>query len=261
MARIQGLVGGISGKMGNAVFRQRYGETVLTQYQPHVANPNTDGQVEQRAKFKLISQLAAVLSDFTAIPRRGAVSGRNTFSKINLPAASATSVGGKLVSVSLNALDVKLTDSSIDAPSINVIPQPSEITVNGVGTLPVTHRPARQGRNPRTGSNPRVCLTLVSLGNNSNGQQPVVVGYTEAACEPDNGRFAHTFEYSISPDEKVCVYAYELMDVGQGVSERYDNLLAKVDRDEPLYFLELAGSVNFDGILISDTAAAITSLS
>lgn len=84
MAKIQGLVGGLSGKMGNAVFRQRYGETVVSQYQPVVSNPNTPAQQNARAAFKLITQLSAIM-----------------------------------------------------APAM--------------GTLGVINRPARQGRNPRTG--------------------------------------------------------------------------------------------------------------
>lgn len=62
MAKIQGLVGGLSGKMGNAVFRQRYGETVVSQYQPVVSNPNTPAQQNARAAFKLITQLSAIMA-------------------------------------------------------------------------------------------------------------------------------------------------------------------------------------------------------
>lgn len=62
MAKIQGLVGGISGKMGNAVFRQRAGQTIVAQYQPVVSNPNTPAQQNARAAFKLITQLAAIMS-------------------------------------------------------------------------------------------------------------------------------------------------------------------------------------------------------
>lgn len=62
MAKIQGLVGGLSGKMGNAVFRQRYGQTIVAQYQPVVSNPNTEPQQNARAAFKLITQLSAIMA-------------------------------------------------------------------------------------------------------------------------------------------------------------------------------------------------------
>lgn len=62
MARIQGLIGGLSGKMGNAVFRQRYGQTIVAQYQPVVSNPNTQAQQNARAAFKLITQLSAIMA-------------------------------------------------------------------------------------------------------------------------------------------------------------------------------------------------------
>lgn len=47
--------------MGSAVFRVRRGEQIVAQYNPIVKNPNTKGQQETRAKFKLLSQLGAVL--------------------------------------------------------------------------------------------------------------------------------------------------------------------------------------------------------
>lgn len=46
-----GLVGGQSGKFGNAVFYQRGGQTIGRVYQPVVANPNTARQQLSRAKF------------------------------------------------------------------------------------------------------------------------------------------------------------------------------------------------------------------
>lgn len=81
MAKIQGLVGGLSGKMGNAVFRQRYGETIVAQYQPVVSNPNTPAQQTARAAFKLITQLSAVMAPAygtLGVITRPARQGRNT---------------------------------------------------------------------------------------------------------------------------------------------------------------------------------------
>lgn len=59
---MQGITGKLSGKMGAAVFRVREGQQIVTQYNPIVKNPNSDGQQSQRAKFKLMSQLAAIMA-------------------------------------------------------------------------------------------------------------------------------------------------------------------------------------------------------
>lgn len=91
MATIQGIAGGLSGKMGSVVFRQRGGQTVASQYQPKVANPRTEGQNAARAKFKLMSQLAAIMErgigtmGATERPARGKETPRNRFFQLNYP--------------------------------------------------------------------------------------------------------------------------------------------------------------------------------
>lgn len=64
MAKIVGLVGTMSGRVGNMVFSKMNGKTIARSYQPQVANPNSLAQVETRSKLKLASQYAAALGDF-----------------------------------------------------------------------------------------------------------------------------------------------------------------------------------------------------
>ena len=96
MARLEGITGGLSGKMGSAVFRQSGGKTIASQYQPIVKNPNTGGQQNTRAAFKLMSQLAAVMKDgfgtmgINERPARGRMSQRNAFFKLNFPLVQVT---------------------------------------------------------------------------------------------------------------------------------------------------------------------------
>lgn len=91
MAIMQGITGKISGKMGSAVFRVRNGAQVVTQYNPIVKNPDSAGQQEARAKFKLLSQLGAIMeSGFgtMAVTKRAgksAPSQRNAFMQLNYP--------------------------------------------------------------------------------------------------------------------------------------------------------------------------------
>lgn len=84
MARIQGLTGKMSGKMGSVVFRVRQGEQIVTQYNPIVKNPNTEAQSTQRVAFKLMSQVAAAMaSAIINRPARQGQSARNSFVQQN----------------------------------------------------------------------------------------------------------------------------------------------------------------------------------
>lgn len=72
-----------SGKLGNMVVASVAGETIARDYNPNVANPNTNLQVGQRSRFKLASQVSAALAPVIAIPRQGLKSARNLFVKKN----------------------------------------------------------------------------------------------------------------------------------------------------------------------------------
>lgn len=86
--KLNGFVGKGSGRLGSAVFTVRGGEQIVRQYTPNVANPNTAAQKTQRAKFKLLSQLAAIVSDGLLFPKVGNVSRRNAFVSANMPAVT-----------------------------------------------------------------------------------------------------------------------------------------------------------------------------
>lgn len=48
------------GRSGGQVYRVRNGEQIVSSYQPAVANPKTDAQLMQRAKFNLMTKLNAL---------------------------------------------------------------------------------------------------------------------------------------------------------------------------------------------------------
>lgn len=116
MAIMQGITGKLSGKMGSAVFRVREGAQVVAQYNPVVKNPNTEGQQSSRAAFKLMSQLAAVMSpgfgtmSVTKRGGRGTPSKRNAFFGLNYGlVTTADTAQGVVASVPMEQL--KLTSS------------------------------------------------------------------------------------------------------------------------------------------------------
>lgn len=82
--KLNGFVGKGTGKLGASVFAISGGEQIVRQYNPKVSNPNTDAQVEQRAKLKLMSQLAADLALSIGFQKKGLVSARNQFISANI---------------------------------------------------------------------------------------------------------------------------------------------------------------------------------
>lgn len=113
---MQGITGKLSGKMGSAVFRVREGQQVVTQYNPIVKNPNTEGQQTQRAKFKLMSQLAAIMSpgfgtmSVTTRKAKGKPSQRNAFTQLNFPLVEVTA-DDQEVTAKIPMEQLKLTSS------------------------------------------------------------------------------------------------------------------------------------------------------
>lgn len=88
--KLNGFVGKGSGKLGSSVFAISGGEQIVREYNPRVANPNTDAQVAQRAKFKLMSQLAAALAPALAFKKMRLESARNQFVAKNIGLCSVS---------------------------------------------------------------------------------------------------------------------------------------------------------------------------
>lgn len=84
MAKIYGIAGNVVGKIANQVYAVVKGVNVVRQYNASPANPQTSAQVAQRAKLKLMSQIAAAMAPAIAFPRVGLVSSRNAFTKANI---------------------------------------------------------------------------------------------------------------------------------------------------------------------------------
>lgn len=141
MARLEGITGGLSGKMGSAVFRQSGGKTIASQYQPIIKNPNTQGQQTQRAKFKLMSQLAAIMAPgFGTMgtinrPARGKETQRNAFTRLNMPLA-AVSIEGQETTAKIPMEQLKLTSSFRYLPPLQVSAGENAIDVIPSGEVP-----------------------------------------------------------------------------------------------------------------------------
>lgn len=89
MGKQTSMWGKTTGKVGGLVYATAGGEQIVREYNPNVANPSTQAQVDQRARMKLMSQLSAALSPVLAMTKDGLVSKRNKFTKLNFPASYA----------------------------------------------------------------------------------------------------------------------------------------------------------------------------
>lgn len=127
--------------MGAAVFRVREGQQVVTQYNPIVKNPNTEGQQIQRAKFKLMSQLASIMSQgfgtmsVTTRKAKGKPSQRNAFTQLNFPLVEVNSEDQE-VTAKIPMEQLKLTSSFRNLPPMSLGYGQGRITIDmdGIST-------------------------------------------------------------------------------------------------------------------------------
>ena len=118
--KLQGFLKGV-GKIENIVVSQMGGVTIARAYQPNVSNPKTDKQVDQRARLKLASQIAAAMSPVIAIPKNGLVSARNGFIKKNMDLITALEGTAQM-----QIAKIQLTNGSVPLPSLK-----AEFSENG----------------------------------------------------------------------------------------------------------------------------------
>lgn len=113
--KLSSILGQGRGKLGAAVFSSTNGQQVVRQYQPNVKNPNTVAQTMQRARFKLMTQIASSMAPVIAMPKSGTVSSRNMFVKKNMPRVIGTQDGAQVVYENL-----EITNGTRALPGIHV---------------------------------------------------------------------------------------------------------------------------------------------
>lgn len=115
MGKITSLYGKTTGKIGSIVFSTSGGETIAREYNPHVANPNTSAQIDQRARMKLMSQISAALAPSLAYTKSGLVSARNKFVKRNFESSYALNGVAQC-----SYENLQLTEGNLGLPAITV---------------------------------------------------------------------------------------------------------------------------------------------
>lgn len=196
--KLQGFLKGV-GKVENLVVSQVGGVTIARAYQPNVSNPKTDKQVDQRARMKLASQIAAAMSPVIAIPKNGLVSARNAFIKKNMDLITAIQGTAQMMFAK-----IQLTNGSNPLPALK-----AEFSENGYFSFGLTSDPGD--------SITRMVYCLFKK--NANGQLQFFKSYV--TDNPTNEK-----DYLMGEDGltgEVVVYGYGIKDLSTAAKVKFDS--------------------------------------
>lgn len=244
MGKVTSLYGKTTGKIGSIVFSTSGGETIAREYNPHVANPNTQAQVNQRARMKLMSQLSASLSPVIAMTKEGLVSKRNKFVKRNF-ANSYASQGVAQISYE----NVQLTEGNAALPQI--IGQFTTIDQDIYAMNAFIDEPAQ--------SISRVvwCLFFKTDDGNLSLAETQIISKREA---DNHASYFPVYWETVMGDQQsganknYVIYAYAMSDTSERASAQYGNL--NVSSATDLARLVANRTINFTDYLFSQTRGA-----
>lgn len=200
MGKVTSLYGKTTGKIGSIVFSTSGGETIAREYNPNVSNPNTMAQINQRARLKLMSQLSAALAPVIAIPKKGLVSSRNAFTKLNFGQSMADNGVAQITYE-----NVQLTNGNLGLPTIEATrAQGSGISIN-------LAEDASQS----------VSRVVYILYRKTSEQRLQFVASVIAEGAGANGTFPATLPYT---EGDIVLYAYGMRDTSESASAKYGNM-------------------------------------
>lgn len=207
MAKQTSLFGKISGKLGAVVFSTSGGETISREYNPNVANPSTQAQVNQRARMKLMSQLSAALAPVLAMQKDGLVSKRNKFVKQNFAASYA--LNGE---AQITYENVQITEGNTALPALLA----QGVVSNDVMTLLVAFE-----QEPSANIN-RVVFSLFRKSNEGKLEFIDSKIQNTRNSPPETTFFTTTFRNL--PIAEYVIFAYGMSDTSERASAQYGNL-------------------------------------
>lgn len=216
MGKVTSLYGKTTGKIGSIVFSTSGGETIAREYNPHVANPNTPAQVDQRARMKLMSQLSSALSPVIAMTKEGLVSRRNKFVKKNFDNSYALN-GVAQISYE----NVQLTEGSTGLPQVVA----SIDTAPGTAPMPIVGL----AEEPSASVSRVVYCAFVKSDEN---RLTFIASHIGTTRGTRSMRFIAEFPEllvdttSEDPDflREYVIYAYGMADTSEKATARYSNL-------------------------------------
>ena len=209
MGKVTSLYGKTTGKIGSIVFATSGGETIAREYNPHVSNPNTKAQVDQRARMKLMSQLSAALSPVIAMTKEGLVSKRNKFVKRNFESCYASDGVAQITYE-----NVQLTEGNTALPALHI---ETAVADNKI-TLGVM-----LSENPTATIN-RVVYSLfrkTDAGKLEYIDSKIISEREQSDYSPN---FTFLCQFGQVPVAEYVVFAYGMSDTSEGATAKYGNL-------------------------------------
>lgn len=243
MGKVTSLYGKTTGKIGSIVFSTSGGETIAREYNPHVANPNTMPQINQRARLKLMSQLSACLAPSIVMQKDGLVSRRNKFTKKNMDACYAENGVAQITYE-----NVQLTEGSIGLPQI----VGGKVTDSETGDWYYQFKLAQQAsaaisrvvwslfQKTDEGTLALIVSAIAERGNNSLFE-----------WDPANGTTGDTDPYA---SMELVIYAYGMADTSEAATARYGNL--NVQNGSDLATLVANRSISYQDFQFTRTRGA-----
>lgn len=229
MAKINAIFGKGTGKVGPLVLQVNGGVQIMKEKPAKVSNPNTEAQVEQRAKLKLMSQLASVFSPVLAIAKQGLKSARNIFISRNFEFVAFEA--GKAV-VDYLKLQITTGSSILDGFSAS----------KGTGD---TIKASVSSTMVNTIANMVYCLFWLSP------DDKLVYVESKVAQKGTNNDFAA--EFDVDGGETYVVYGYGVIDRQSGASSTYANY--EVESAEHLASLIASRTLTSANIAMTATSA------
>lgn len=207
MGKVTSLYGKTTGKIGSIVFSTSGGETIAREYNPHVANPSTIDQVNQRARMKLMSQMSASLAPSLAMRKDGLVSARNKFVKRNFDSSYA--VNG---TAQVTYENMQLTEGNLGLPQIG-------IEKNTSGDTPLLSIFLTDA--------PSANIARVVYNIYTKSQEGKLSYHTSTICET-RGDGADNYYFLTEnipvPNGDLVVYAYGMIDTSERATAHYGEL-------------------------------------
>lgn len=207
MGKVTSLYGKTTGKIGSIVFATSGGETIAREYNPHVANPNTQAQVNQRARMKLMSQLSAALSPVLAMQKEGLVSKRNKFTSKNFGACYALNGTAQITYE-----NVQITEGNTALPAIHLYGDVSGNTMALQMTMTAE---------PSTSINRVVYCVFRKSAEGKLEYITSVINSTRK--DPDSGEYFQSVIQNL-PAAEYVVFGYGMSDTSERATAEYGNL-------------------------------------
>lgn len=217
MAKLVGLIGTISGKLGTIVYQK--GEKGLSygrSYQPVVANPKTIGQTDQRAKMNLVGRLSQITPK-ALLMGMGGVNNRqrrSAFTRILLKVATIDRSHPESVIAKIAPEDVVFSQGAEVLSATVAAPSVAATSVSVALTLGDASLAGRYGE--------RIVVAVIDPSNKAGYSQ---VKFVDVVLDNTQAKTATvSFGRPIDNESLVCIYRLPFVLTEAGASLKAETL-------------------------------------